>query len=74
MHCSRRGRAAVIPEPTYGAQLQDVAVPGLAAEGRIRITRTEREVVFKDGTEMFLERSRATRSSIPGTVRWTRNS
>jgi len=38
------GRSAVIPEPTYGGQLQDVAVPGMAAEGRIRIARTEREV------------------------------
>ena len=27
------GRAPVIPEPTYGGQLQDVAVPGMAAEG-----------------------------------------
>ena len=52
------GRAAVIPEPTYGAQLQDVAVPGLAAEGKIRITRTEREVVFEDGTTMVLEAPR----------------
>lgn len=49
------GRAAVIPEPTYGTQLQDVSVPGLAAEGKIRITRTEREVVFEDGTKMALE-------------------
>ena len=52
------GRAAVIPEPTYGTQLQDVAVPGLAAEGKIRITRTEREVVFEDGTKVVLEEPR----------------
>ena len=52
------GRAAVIPEPTYGGQLQDVAVPGLAAEGRIRITRTERQVVFDDGTKAALEEPR----------------
>ena len=52
------GRAAVIPEPTYGTQLQDVAVPGLAAEGKIRITRTEREVVFEDGTKGVLEEPR----------------
>ena len=52
------GRAAVIPEPTYGGQLQDVAVPGLAAEGRIRIARTEREVVLDDGTEATLEEPR----------------
>ena len=52
------GRAAVIPEPTYGTQLQDVAVPGLAAEGKISITRTEREVVFEDGSEVVLEEPR----------------
>ena len=52
------GRAAVIPEPTYGTQLQDVAVPGLAAEGKIRITRTEREVAFEDGTKVVLEEPR----------------
>ena len=52
------GRAAVIPEPTYGTQLQDVAVPGLAAEGKIRITRAEREVAFEDGTKVVLEEPR----------------
>ena len=52
------GRAAVIPEPTHGTQLQDVAVPGLAAEGKISITRTEREVVFEDGSEVVLEEPR----------------
>ena len=35
------GRAPVIPEPTYGTQLQDVAVPGRAAEGRIRMKGSE---------------------------------
>ena len=52
------GHAAVIPEPTYGTQLQDVAVPGLAAEGKIRITRTEREVAFEDGTKVVVEEPR----------------
>ena len=49
------GRSAVIPEPTYGTQLQDVSVPGLAAEGKIRLTRTQREAVFEDGTRTILE-------------------
>ena len=52
------GRAPVVPEPTYGTQLQDVAVPGLAAEGKIRITRTEREVMLADGTRVALEEPR----------------
>ena len=49
------GRASVIPESVYGTQLQDVSVRGLAAEGRVRITRTEREVSFEDGTRVALE-------------------
>ena len=52
------GRASAIPEPTYGTQLQDVSVPGLAAEGRIRITRVEREVKLEDGTTVALEEPR----------------
>ena len=52
------GRAAVVPEPTYGGQLQDVAVRGVAAEGRIRITRTERAVMLDDGTKATLEEPR----------------
>ena len=31
------GRAAVIPEPTYGGQLQDLAIPGFKPEGRMSI-------------------------------------
>ena len=49
------GRTAVIPEPIYGVQLQDVSVPGLGAEGRIRIARVKREVTFDDGTKVDLE-------------------
>ena len=49
------GREAVIPEPTYGTQLQDVAVPGLAAEGRIRIAHVPREVALAGGATVTLE-------------------
>ena len=64
-------RATVIPEPTYGAQLQDVAVSGLAAEGKSASpartgkwrSRTARKSLWK---------SRDTRSSIPGTAPSTR--
>ena len=49
------GREAVIPEPTYGTQLQDLAVPGHAAEGRIRITRVLREVALAGGATATLE-------------------
>ena len=52
------GREAVIPEPTYGTQLQDVAAPGHAAEGRIRITRVPREVALAGGATATLEAPR----------------
>lgn len=45
---------AVIPDPVYGAQLQDLAVPGLAAEGRMQITYEELPVTLKDGTQVKL--------------------
>lgn len=38
-----------IPEPTYGGQLQDFAVPGLPAEGKMLVTYTEREIVLNGG-------------------------
>ncbi|MEL6374566.1 MAG: di-heme oxidoredictase family protein [Pseudomonadota bacterium] len=43
------GRIAVIPEPTYGTQLQDLAIQGHRAEGRVHITYTEREVRLAGG-------------------------
>ena len=39
----------VIPEPTYGQQLQPFAVRGLKAEGRIAIRYTESPVEMADG-------------------------
>lgn len=38
-----------IPEPTYGGQFQDLAVPGLAAEGRVEIEYTEEVVALAGG-------------------------
>ena len=43
-----------IPEPIYGGQFQDLAVPGLGAEGRIAVTYEEEEVVLADGTVVSL--------------------
>lgn len=40
----------VVPEPTYGSQLQDIAIPGLPAEGRMIITYEEQTVAYADGT------------------------
>lgn len=42
-------RKAVIPEPTYGGQLQDFAVQGLPIEGRMHIEYTEKTVQLSEG-------------------------
>ena len=46
----------VVPEPVYGGQLQDMAVPGVAPEGKVRIDYTSVPVRFKDGTEVQLRK------------------
>lgn len=48
------GQVAVIPEPTYGTQLQDLSVQGHKGEGRMDIRYTPRVVKFKDGSEVTL--------------------
>jgi CxxC motif-containing protein (DUF1111 family) len=45
---------ATSPDPTYGGQLQDLAAPGHAAEGRMDITWTETPVTLADGTVVSL--------------------
>ncbi|WP_174802588.1 di-heme oxidoredictase family protein [Martelella limonii] len=42
------------PDKVYGGQLQDFAVPGLSAEGQMKIDYTEREVTLGDGTTVSL--------------------
>ncbi len=41
-------------DPVYGGQLQDLAAPGHAAEGRMEITWTETPVALGDGTIVSL--------------------
>ncbi len=49
-----------IPEPTYGGQLQDFAVPGLDAEGKIAITYEEIPVALAGGETASLRKPTAT--------------
>ncbi len=42
-------RLGVVPEPVYGTQLQDMAIPGVAPEGKVRVSYTQETVSFKDG-------------------------
>ena len=50
------GRQAVIPEPTYGRQLQDVAIQGHAGEGRMHIAYEEVPVELADGEVVTLRK------------------
>lgn len=44
----------VLTDPVYGAQLQDLAVPGLPAEGEVEIAYRERPVTLGGGTVVSL--------------------
>lgn len=46
--------AQTLPDPVYGGQLQDLAVPGLAAEGKMMISYEEVPVTLGDGTVLSL--------------------
>ncbi|SHN11162.1 CxxC motif-containing protein, DUF1111 family [Pseudomonas asturiensis] len=47
-------RNGVLPEPTYGGQLQDMANPGVAPEGKVRVEYDALTVNFRDGTAVEL--------------------
>jgi CxxC motif-containing protein (DUF1111 family) len=63
-------RLGVVPEPVYGTQLQDMAVPGVAPEGKVRVSYTQHTVTFKDGHQVEL-RKPACRSPSSATARCT---
>lgn len=43
-----------IPDPTYGGQLQNFAIQGTAAEGKLKVEYKEREVVLAGGESVSL--------------------
>lgn len=49
-----QGMQGVIPEPVYGDQLQDFAVPGLLPEGQVVVNYQPLEVRFPDGEVVTL--------------------
>jgi CxxC motif-containing protein (DUF1111 family) len=49
-------QVGVVPEPIYGGQFQDMAVPGVAPEGKVRVEYTPVPIRFKDGTEVELRK------------------
>jgi len=48
------------PEPTYGNQLQDFAVPGLAAEGRVQVAYEDVPVTLSGGETVVLRKPAVT--------------
>lgn len=51
-----QGNTLNYPDPVYGSQLQDLAVPGLSGEGRMKIDYTEMPVTLGDGTTVSLRK------------------
>lgn len=49
-------KVANLPDPIYGGQLQDLAVPGLKGEGRMVIGYEEVPLILGDGTEVSLRK------------------
>ncbi|MGE8190973.1 di-heme oxidoredictase family protein [Pseudomonas sp. NPDC086278] len=51
-------RLGVVPEPVYGGQFQDMSIPGVVPEGKVRVDYTPVPVRFNDGTEVELRKPR----------------
>jgi len=49
-------QTGVLPEPVYGGQLQDMAIPGVAPEGKVRVGYNPLTMTFKDGTVVELRK------------------
>jgi len=49
-------QVGIVPEPVYGGQLQDMAIPGVAPEGRVRVDYEALPVRFHDGTLVELRK------------------
>ncbi|EPL06452.1 di-heme oxidoredictase family protein [Pseudomonas sp. CF161] len=51
-------QVGIVPEPVYGGQFQDMAIPGVAPEGKVRVEYDPVSMRFKDGTEVELRKPR----------------
>lgn len=49
-------RVLNFPDPVYGTQLQELAVPGLRGEGRMRVDFRDRKVTLADGAVVMLRK------------------
>lgn len=55
-HAAIIERLGVLPEPTYGAQLQDMANPGVAPEAKVRVSYSQQTLRFADGHSVELRK------------------
>lgn len=46
----------VVPEPNYGTQFHDMAIPGVLPEGKMRVTYLTENIVFDDGFAVELRK------------------
>ncbi|SFH92072.1 CxxC motif-containing protein, DUF1111 family [Pseudomonas guineae] len=63
-HAAIIQRLGVLAEPTYGSQLQDMANPGTAPEGKVRISYSTQLVNFADGLQVELRKPSLTISQL----------
>ncbi|WP_426113806.1 di-heme oxidoredictase family protein [Pseudomonas sp. DSP3-2-2] len=56
IHAELIKTAGILPEPTYGGQLQDMSIPGVTPEGRVRVEYEPLPVHFRDGTQVELRK------------------
>ncbi|MDF1723168.1 MAG: di-heme oxidoredictase family protein [Alcanivorax sp.] len=51
-------RSGLVPEPNYGGQFQDAAIPGIEPEGRVRVSYEPVTMTFADGHQVGLRKPR----------------
>ncbi|MEQ8285676.1 di-heme oxidoredictase family protein [Thalassospira sp.] len=52
------GKLATVPDPVYGGQFQDFSVPGIDAEGRVKVTFDNFDVALAGGETVTLQKPR----------------
>lgn len=57
-HAASLLHQGVVPEPTYGGQLQDMSNPGHAPEAKVRVSYSNVPVRFADGSQVELRQPR----------------
>ncbi|WP_296256610.1 MULTISPECIES: di-heme oxidoredictase family protein [unclassified Pseudomonas] len=55
-YADRLRKLGLTPEPVYGIQLQDMAIPGITPEAKVRVEYDSMTVHFRDGTPAHLRR------------------